>query len=59
MASKRRIRRNACEGKQRHPDKDSAIGHATAHKHRFKEYLRAYHCRFCKGWHVGHIGGAY
>lgn len=61
MASKRRIRRNKCEGKVRHETMDQAKSAAF----RLREHegyhgawrAQAYHCPFCGGFHVGH-GGA-
>lgn len=49
MASKRRIRRNACTGKRRFANKDEAL---KGGGWRFKQ--RAYKCEFCSGWHLGH-----
>lgn len=55
MASKRRLRRNACTGKQRHATQEQAVAHAIHHrKHLGGSWLSAYRCRFCNGWHVGH-----
>ncbi len=49
MASKRRLRRRACEGKVRH---DIESG-AAAHKQRLGFPFVYYKCQFCSGWHVG------
>lgn len=56
MASKRAIRRRACEGKVRHGDKESALAHLYWSLRRFEQagYLNVYPCRFCGGWHIGH-----
>ena len=55
MASKRHKRRRGCEGKQRHTDRATALQHLR-HLARAGHawMLNIYHCRFCKGWHVGH-----
>ena len=59
MASKRRIRRKSCTGKQRHAT--PAKGHAhIARLHRSKGWqgrMDVYRCRFCNGYHVGHSKG--
>jgi hypothetical protein len=57
MASKRRRRRKACQGKQRHPDKQSASQHWYALWKKDGEKMRVYKCPHCHGWHVGHRGG--
>jgi hypothetical protein len=54
MSSKRRLRRKSCESKIRHPDKTSAILHLKALQRKTDDWLVVYHCKFCKGWHVGH-----
>ncbi len=49
MASKRHLRKRACESKIKH------VSQATASSHAMKlgfEY-RAYKCPHCSGWHVG------
>lgn len=51
MASKRRIRRKACDGKKKH----ASLGAAIGFNKRFKGGgMNAYHCRFCGCYHVGH-----
>lgn len=60
MSSKRRLRRNSCDGKRRFP----TIGEAHRIIKRVKrsaqadhaETLSPYRCRFCKGFHFGHRG---
>lgn len=55
MASRRAQRRRQCGSKTRHGDASSAWGHATWHMRKNNDgRMRAYFCRFCKGWHVGH-----
>lgn len=65
MASKRRIRRNACTSKRRHDNPDAAWAAAKALRKSGKDYksarlvgggvrLSAYRCKFCGGWHIGH-----
>lgn len=56
MASKRRLRRKSCQGKYRHPDKDSAYAArraVTAQDEFYKGHMNVYKCKFCKGWHIG------
>lgn len=54
MSSKRRIRRKACEGKQRHDTQAAAHVHVVSLWRKDQSKMRSYHCQFCKGWHVGH-----
>jgi len=55
MASKRRLRRNACLGKRRYPDQESArqdvlfVNRRKGHQ----KSLAAYRCPFCKWFHIG------
>jgi len=58
MASKRRIRRKSCTGKQRHLSAAAGQAH-IAHLHRRFGYSRmdVYRCSFCNGYHVGHAKG--
>jgi hypothetical protein len=56
MASKRRIRRKACEGKVRHATQAAAMT-ALKKLQRTKGrqgLLVAYRCKFCRGFHFGH-----
>ena len=52
MASKRRLRRKACEGKQSY----ATLEAATAVTQRLRG-LNAYKCKHCSGFHVGHPPG--
>lgn len=57
MSSLRRLRRKACDGKQRHESHDRAAAHIKSLRHAFGHdgtWLRVYKCKFCKGYHVGH-----
>lgn len=56
MASKRRIRRKACEGKQRFDSQTKAVSAMLALQRDKGDQgnLRPYCCVFCKGWHYGH-----
>lgn len=60
MSSKRRIRKNACTGKRRFFTLGSAMDAIKKLRRkpcaRHPETLRAYHCRFCNGFHFGHKG---
>ena len=57
MASKRRLRRKGCTGKQVHPDQAAAVAHAI-HLNRTRigrARVHAYRCPFSRvHWHVGH-----
>lgn len=54
MASRRHMRRRACEGKQRHVDQAGAVAHMISLKRIGDSNLNSYKCPHCKGWHVGH-----
>ena len=56
MASKRHLRRKACEGKQRwdRNDAKSARYAAAIVRQKTGEPVEAYHCKWCKGFHIGH-----
>jgi hypothetical protein len=56
VASKRRIRRNACTGKVRHAsahDGQTAIGKLVRGKG-WQGTMNVYQCPFCHAWHIGH-----
>ena len=55
MASKRRVRRRACEGKVRHPDEERAVAHCERLERQSSVAYHAYHCRLCGCWHVGRM----
>lgn len=60
MSSKRRLRRKACDGKQRHESAAEGLQHirelrrkdAVQGQHHGR--INVYRCKFCKGYHVGH-----
>jgi len=54
MSSKRKLRRKKCEGKTRYTTRDSAWCAARKLKKTLAQNIRAYKCKFCKGWHIGH-----
>lgn len=61
MASKRRLRRNSCQGKVRYPDQTAAVRVLIGINRDFNRSglprfgrLRSYPCKFCGGWHLGH-----
>ena len=59
MASKRRLRRKSCEGKQRYPDIPAAMA-GIRHVQRTYGYsgpMDAYHCKLCGKIHIGHKKG--
>lgn len=57
MSSKRAVRRRACKGKVRYGTLPDAL--AEIHRPRSKvgvfEVLNVYRCKFCTGFHVGHM----
>ena len=53
MASKRRIRRQSCEGKLRYQFLDAAQGAARNANSR-TSWIMPYKCNFCGGYHIGH-----
>jgi hypothetical protein len=62
MASKRNIRRRACDGKTRYPTPESAVAEAAVWSQWNARHelghgaipLNSYYCIFCHGWHIGH-----
>lgn len=56
MSSKRRIRRKACDGKQKFSSRKTALDTALHVKRRTGDqgYVQAYRCRFCSQFHWGH-----
>ena len=55
MASKRRIRRNACGNKRRYAAKDEALAIAMRVKRETgtSRFVSAYRCKWCNNWHWG------
>ena len=53
MASKRRQRRNSCEGKIRYEKIDTA----WAKVRKIDPKMKPYRCNFCSGFHVGYEPG--
>lgn len=56
MASKRRIRKNACTGKRKFEDKVSALNtmHRVKRETKQTSHMSAYKCKFCGQYHYGH-----
>jgi hypothetical protein len=56
VASKRHLRKKACEGKQRLTE-EQAIREASAMNMSSIQKWNAYHCEFNGGnhWHIGHL----
>jgi hypothetical protein len=54
MASKRHIRRRACESKIAHKSAAAAYGAALSYSADFCELLRSYRCPWCGRWQIGH-----
>ncbi|MFV0678969.1 hypothetical protein [Ottowia sp.] len=60
MSSKRRIRRNQCGRKARHPSEAGAKVAIAKLRRAYGGaigYLNAYKCPHCGAWHVGHARG--
>lgn len=58
MSSKRRIRRKSCQSKKRYSTMDeaySALRQAIKREETFKGAMNVYPCKFCGGYHIGHI----
>ena len=55
MASKRNLRRRACQAKQPY-SMERARRTARAIHDRDGKDVRAYKCQWCGSWHVGHYG---
>jgi hypothetical protein len=56
MSSKRAIRRRECKGKERYPSQkaaQAAIGRMRRNTGS-TDWMSAYHCGFCGGFHFGH-----
>lgn len=56
MASKRRLRRNACTGKVRYATQDQALSalQGFTRTRGWHGYMTPYRCAFCNGFHFGH-----
>lgn len=55
-ASKRRVRRHACERKKPHATKhDAETAASWMRANFFADQLNVYQCQFCGHWHVGHL----
>jgi len=54
MSSKRRIRRNSCDGKTRWLTAKEAHAKAYTARNIRGQKVNAYFCIFCSGYHVGH-----
>jgi len=57
MASKRKIRRRQCSGKQRfatHPEACDAMHNLIRSGRKRGGWVHVYSCQFCRGYHYGH-----
>lgn len=54
MASKRHLRRKACENKRSYPTLDAEIGASIGLRKRTGDRTSAYRCPFCGQFHHGH-----
>ena len=54
MASKRHVRRKACEGKVKFTDQEKATKAAYSYLKSYGQYMHTYKCKFCSRWHIGH-----
>ena len=58
MGSKRRIRRNSCEGKRQYATQTQAVAAMLSFRKKFHDpNLATYKCRFGNHWHFGHVWG--
>lgn len=53
MSSRRHLRRQACDGKFRFPDRDATLAARRSMGVRGAD-LDPYRCRFCHAWHLDH-----
>jgi hypothetical protein len=60
MASRRHQRTRACTAKRRYPTYAQAVQAAQQLQYTQHKFARmnAYECRFCGGWHTGHLHAA-
>mgnify|MGYP001617140279 FL=1 len=54
MASKRRLRRRACEGKLRYVSHAQAHAAISAQTWKWTAHMSAYPCPHCGRYHIGH-----
>ncbi len=54
MSSRRHERRKSCEGKIKFNSEQDAERAAGSYSATFKVWMTAYHCKFCKKYHIGH-----
>lgn len=60
MSSKRRVRRRACEGKQRYASSvegNTAIWSVS--RKGYKGHMQVYKCKFCGSYHIGRAPAYY
>jgi hypothetical protein len=58
MGSKRRIRRNSCDGKRQYASQTEAVAPMLSFRKRFHDpNLSIYRCRLGNHWHFGHVWG--
>lgn len=55
MASKRRLRRQSCDGKMKYESLERAT--KAIRKQKTHSTLRAYKCHWCNQYHIGHLPG--
>lgn len=58
MSSKRRLRRKACEGKNKHATREAASVELKLRPRDVRTSLGIYRCRHCSHWHIGHRRGS-
>ena len=54
MASRRNERCKSCEGKIQFKTQLDAERAAASHQHKYGLWMTAYHCKFCRQYHIGH-----
>ncbi len=59
MASKRKLRRQSCEGKIRYVSAHDGMGVIASMRRNGQIHtpMDVYRCTFCKGFHIGHRRG--
>ena len=54
MRHERKLKRKTCDIKRSFPTLEEAEEHAFHESRRLKGAIQAYHCPYCKKYHIGH-----
>jgi hypothetical protein len=54
MTIRRDHRYRSCQRKRRYPSRWAAVMAAHSAAQRCGHVIEPYHCRYCRGWHIGH-----